>query len=315
MNLWRYIFVPLVGLTFILPACGFFNSKEKRDVLTIGTRHITLDELKKDIQRLSVEMNGTGQTKTVPQSELWLNQIIDHYLILEYGQENGISITDEEVEEAVDKIKKDIPPEDFKNILLQGYINFSEWKETFKNQLLVNKIIKKVLGDITLEHYDEIKKYYETHLEEFKHLPMVKFRQIVTRTKTQAEELRQKIEQGADMAMLAKEYSITPEAKNGGEVGWLEKGTLEESLEQTIFSLTVGKTSPVINSPYGFHIIKLLAIRTEGVKSLPEVRKEIESNLLYQKREVFYNDWLSQLHRKYPVKINYEILKTLELNP
>jgi peptidyl-prolyl cis-trans isomerase C len=313
MSLWRHIFVPLVCLPFILPACGFFSSQENQDVLTIGTRHISLDELKKDIHRLSIEMDSTDRNLTVLQSELWLNQIIDHYLILEYGRENGITITDEEVGEAVDKIQKDIPPDDFKNILLQGYIDFEEWKETFKKQLLINKIIKKVLRDIALEHYDEIKNYYETHVDEFKHLPMVRFRQIVTRTKAQAEELRQKIEQGADMAVLAKQYSITPEAKNGGEVGWIEKGTLEESLEQTIFSLAVGKTSSVINSPYGFHIIRLLAMRTEGVKSLPEVRREIESKLLYQKRELFYRDWLSQLHRKYPVKIHYEILKKLEL--
>ncbi|RPI75858.1 MAG: hypothetical protein EHM45_14325 [Desulfobacteraceae bacterium] len=313
MSLWRYLFVPLACLPFILTDCGFFPNQENENVLTIGTRQVNLDELKKDIHRLSVEMDSADRNLTILQSELWLNQIIDHYLILEYGRENGISVSDEEVAEAVDKIKKDIPSDDFKDILLQGYIDFAEWEETFKRQLLINKIIKKVLGDIALEHYDEIKNYYETHMDEFKHLPMVRFRQIVTRTKTQAETLRQKIEQGADMTVLAKQYSITPEGKNGGEVGWLEKGTLEESLEQTIYSLAVGKISPVINSPYGFHIIQLLAIRTEGVKSLPEVRREIESKLLYQKRELFYRDWLSQLHRKYPVKINYDILKKLGL--
>ena len=155
--------------------------------------------------------------------------------------------------------------------------------------------------------------YFDANQEEFKRPIMVKFRQIVIRTREEAQNIRKRLMQGEDMSQLAREYSIAPEADNGGEVGWVAEDNLEASMAKAIFSLPIGKISPVVETAYGFHIFKVLSKRPAGFQSLPEAITEIESKLNYEKEAQFYKKWLKDLRATFPVKINEDLMKTLEL--
>ena len=91
--------------------------------------------------------------------------------------------------------------------------------------------MRKVSENITPVTFDEIRTYFETHRNEFTRPEMVKFSQIVTRTKDEAEDIQNRLKKGENLGDLAKKYSITPEARNGGEVGWVSKGELHESMD------------------------------------------------------------------------------------
>jgi parvulin-like peptidyl-prolyl isomerase len=110
---------------------------------------------------------------------------------------------------------------------------------------------------------------------------------------------------------LAKKYSVAPEAENGGEVGWVAKGQLEESMEKTLFSMDVGTISNVVKTPYGYHIFEVLEVRPEGIKGLSEVRQEIMSKLRSYKQEAFYKKWLDTLKSELRIDIDKEKIKTL----
>jgi parvulin-like peptidyl-prolyl isomerase len=142
---------------------------------------------------------------------------------------------------------------------------------------------------------------------------MLEFRQIVARTRKDAEDLLRRLRNGEDMTELAREYSIAPEAENGGYVGWVSKGHLEESMEKALFSMPRGKFSPVIETPYGYHIFEVMSARPAGRKELPEVISEIESRLLSQRREKFYKKWLQELRTHFSVKVNEDLLDSLEM--
>ena len=160
--------------------------------------------------------------------------------------------------------------------------------------------------------YHDVKTYIESHQNEFMRPRMAKFRQVVTRTKDEAEKILQRLKNGEDLDALARAYSVAPEAENGGVVGWVAQGELEESMEKVIFSLPVGRISPVVRTPYGYHIFEVLSKRSEGLKSLPEAMEEIESKLSHEKMELFYQRWLKELRVHYPVSVNNELLNTLE---
>jgi len=109
--------------------------------------------------------------------------------------------------------------------------------------------------------------------------------------KKQAEELRARAVKGEDFAALARKYSgdqIT--AKNGGDIGFLAKGTMPESFDEALFSLEVGEISDVVETPYGFHVIEVLAIR-EGDVPVEEAKRELAE-------ELYRSDWLEARARK-----------------
>lgn len=308
----KRLFCLALAISFPLSACGILDRSEEDVVIIVGERKITTDELKRDIKYIAAGMGMTDQGVKYVIDPL-VSKLVDHYLILEYGREKGITLSEKELESAVKEIKKDYPEESvFQEILLQRYLDYEKWKEGLRQQLLVKKIMAKVSENINPITFDEIKTYFETHRNEFTRREMVKFSQIVTRTKDEAEDIRKRLDEGKNLTELARRYSTTPEAENGGEVGWVSKGELHESIEKAIFSMPVGKISRVVKTPYGYHIFRVQSKRPKGFKSLPEAMDEIQSKLFHQKQDTFYERWLKQLRGLFSVTVNQELLVTLE---
>lgn len=293
-------------------ACNILDSSDEKVVIIVGKSKITADELKRDIKYITSGMGVTEQGVKFVIDPL-VSKLVDHYLILEYGRQRGITLSEKELESEIQAIMKDYPNEAvFRQMLLQRYLDYEKWKEGLRQQVLVKKIMRKVSENITPVTFEEIKTYFDTHRNEFTRPEMVKFTQIVTRTKDEAEDIRKRLEKGENLGDLAKKYSITPEAKDGGEVGWVSKGELIESMEKAIFALPTGKLSPVTKTSYGYHIFEVQSKRPKGLKSLSEAMEEIESKLFLHKQETFYERWLIQLRGLFPVQVNKDLLATLE---
>jgi peptidyl-prolyl cis-trans isomerase C len=298
-------------MPFLILGCGPSDQAKDKVVLVVGSRQITTDQLKRDMEFISADMDVPDRDRNRIREQI-LGLVIDHYLILEYGRKMGISVSENEVQRVVKDIKKGYTEGAFKDALLRGYVDPEQWEERIREQFLVDKVIKKVTENITPPDYQDVKRYFEDNKDEFKSPEMLEFRQIVTRSREEAEALLKRLNNGEKMPELAKKYSIGPEAEKGGKVGWVARSDLEESMEKALFSLPLGKTSPVVKTPYGFHIFEVLSVRPEGVKQLPEVIREIESRLLIQRRELFCKKWLGDLRSQFEIKINQDILNEME---
>lgn len=301
-----------VAMCLILSACDILDRSEERAMVIVGERIVNEAELKRDIIEMTSGMGLTDQSVKEILDSL-IDRLVDYYLVLEYGRQNSITISEQELESAIEDTKKDYTEEKvFQEMLLLRYLNYDEWKEGLRRQLLVRKIIEKVYEGISPITPDEIKAYFDSHEIEFTQSPMVKFSQIVTHSEDEAKALRERLLKGEHLDELARQYSMAPEAEDGGEVSWISQNALDESIDKVIFSLPVGEISPVVKTPYGYHIFQVDAKRPEGPKSLQEARDEIETMLILQKQEVLYNNWIVRLRELFPVKINHELLKTLE---
>ena len=301
-----------VAICLILSACDILDRSEERAMVIVGERIVNEAELKRDIIEMTSGMGLTDQSVKEILDSL-ISRLVDYYLVLEYGRQNSITISEQELESAVKDTKKDYPEEKvFQEMLLHRYLNYDEWKEGLRRQLLVRKIIAKIYEGISPITPDEIKAYFDSHEIEFAQPPMVKFSQIVTHSEDEAKALRERLLKGEHLDELARQYSTAPEAEDGGEVGWISQDALDESIDRVIFSLPVGEISPVVKTPYGDHIFQVDSKRPEGPKSLQEARDEIETMLILQKQDVLYNNWIVRLRELFPVKINHELLRTLE---
>ncbi|MFQ5667153.1 MAG: SurA N-terminal domain-containing protein [Candidatus Binatia bacterium] len=136
-----------------------------------------------------------------------------------------------------------------------------------------------------------IQRYYDTHIPDFTKPERVHARHILFKVapdtsaalkaevRSKAEAVLQKVKAGGDFAALAREYSDDPNAAQGGDLGWLAHGKTVQPFEEAAFALAPGATSDIVESPFGFHIIKVEAKEEAHSQPLDEVRDQVRAAL------------------------------------
>lgn len=117
---------------------------------------------------------------------------------------------------------------------------------------------------------------------------------ILVETKEKADELKAQIEGGADFAELAKANSADLSAARGGDLGWLNPGDTVPEFERAMNALRPGEVSPVVRSPFGWHLIQVMERRLQDVTD--ERKRNAARNILRdRKADEAYEDWVRQL--------------------
>jgi len=180
-------------------------------------------------------------------------------------------------------------------------------KATYNNSIPEKRQIKYVVIDTgktaaaTTVTDQDLQSYYDQHRDEFRVPEQVKVTHILIKTplptpgakedekaiadaRAKAEDVLKQVKAGGDFAKLAEKYSDDPgSAKSGGELGWIGRGRTVPEFEKAAFSLGKGQTSDLIKSSYGFHIIRVEDKQEPHLKSLAEVKNEIEEKVKQQK--------------------------------
>jgi peptidyl-prolyl cis-trans isomerase D len=195
-------------------------------------------------------------------------------------------------------------------------------KATYNNSIPEKRKIEYVVVDsskvaaaATVTDQD-LQTYYGQHREEYRVPDQVKVSHILIKTplpapgakedekgiadaRAKAEDVLKQVKAGGDFAKLAEKYSDDPgSAKNGGELGWIGRGRTVPEFEKAAFSLGKGQTSDLVKSSYGFHIIHVEDKQDAHLKTLAEVKGEIEEKVKQEKiahaTEAAGNSLLSQ---------------------
>ena len=262
-------------------------------------------------------VNITSLENGVPREEVWssinslVGRIVNDSLILEYGQDMGITLTELELEKAIQGIVKDYPEGSFEETLLTNCIDYDRWKERLREKLLIKKVVKKQIESLAPISHHAIKSYYQERREDFRHPPRAKLMHIVTRTRGEAQAVLTRLGGSEDMAKIVKEQSISSGIQGDCGLNWATKDMLPRPLSTMLFSIPVGELSSIIETPYGFHIVKVLQREPAGIKELFEVMGEIENRLLSEAVERHYRAWLGQLRNDYTVTVNYTLLDSI----
>jgi parvulin-like peptidyl-prolyl isomerase len=282
-------------------------------VMVVGDQRLTADVLKKDLVFATEDLPISTRDAKQVKSRL-LDHIIDRYLMLEYARQNDIIVSEDEFQAHLNEIKEGYSESHFEELLLRKSGDPEAWEKRLREQLVIERVIKSVTKDMAPPDHKEMMAYFESAPNRFKAPDRVKFRQIFCGTRKQARQLHARIRAGESLADLAREYSEGPEAENGGEVGWITKGTLDKTLDKTLFSLAPGDLSPVTKGPSGYHIFETVSRRPAGFQAFSEVIGDIEQTLIEQKRESFCRKWLQNLRTDIRVKINQKEMDTLEFS-
>jgi peptidyl-prolyl cis-trans isomerase D len=201
-----------------------------------------------------------------------------------------------------DDLRKGLHPTDAE---LKAF--YESHKNTYANSIPEKRKIKYAVVDFNkLEAgvqvgHDELQAYYDQHRDQYRTPEQVKVSHILIKTplpgpdgkvdekgatdaQHRAEDLLKQIRGGAKFEDLAKKYSEDPgSAKEGGSLGWIGKGRTVPEFEKAAFSLPKGQMSDLVKSSYGFHIIRVDDKQDAHMKTLDEVKDQIEPVLKQQK--------------------------------
>jgi parvulin-like peptidyl-prolyl isomerase len=126
--------------------------------------------------------------------------------------------------------------------------------------------------------------------------------QIVVNDMDSAKKALERLKAGEDFAKVAADVSIAPEAKQGGDLGFITPWIMPEPLDRTIFKMKVNAVSPIVRSSYGYHIFKVMESQPARSRSFREAREDVMADLRLQKEDDAFVAWLEGLKKKVVVK-------------
>ncbi|GAI11028.1 unnamed protein product, partial [marine sediment metagenome] len=167
-------------------------------------------------------------------------------------------------------------------------------------QILMEKIVSKAV--IVTEK--EIRDHFERYKANFAKPEEIKASHIVLRTEVEAKAILSQLKAGADFAELAWRESIDPTTKEkGGDLGFFSRGKMIPAFEEAAFALEAGEFSEVVETPYGYHIIKVDEKKPAQEPNLELVREEIRKTLTEQKTWTTRSNLLQNLREEAKIEI------------
>ncbi len=285
-------------------------------VATVNGEKILLRDYNKKLERALKLPRGVptlGPEEQVRLREGVLTGLITEKIMLQRAAELSLSVDDNELMERIREIKKDYSGGSFSEALAEEKIDFSAWREELRNTLIVEKLVDEDVNARISVSDEEAERYFNDHRTEYAAGKRVHVAQIIVRDRDRAEEILKRLKKGEDFGKVAEEVSIGPEASSGGDLGFFGPGVMPEAIDKAVFSLSPGRISRIVRSPYGYHIFKVLERDEGGAKSFSEVKEQILADMKRQKEEKAYADWLDGLRARAKIERNEKLLKKISL--
>jgi peptidyl-prolyl cis-trans isomerase C len=238
-----------------------------------------------------------------------LKEFLVKSLTLDWARSQNLVIEESALDKEAEKLRASYPDDlSFRRSLALENLSFAEWRDKLRYIMIEREVFKKLNDKIKPPKEDEIKKYYEDHKDLFKKKERIYIRQIVVDEEAKADTIKIDLKT-KDFGEIAKKYSITPESKNGGVVGWIEKGTVDYF--DPLF--TAGSGLQTIKSPFGIHIIRVEKKAPASVQPLEEVRSRIIRALKAQREQAEYVAWLDAQLRSSKVLKDYDLMNSISV--
>lgn len=307
---WRKVAsrsTPLLLLA-LLVACKEQPAPSADILIKIDNHSITLQEFRRDFERT---LAAGEQPQTAERDALqraFIAQTIDRQLAIAEAKRLGIEVTETEVDTALAEHRRDYPTGKFEENLREKQITLDEWKRDLKERLLMEKVANKIAGEQVKVSDTEIADYYRANREEFDRPAQVRARQIVVASEAEGEKVLALLKAKQPFAEIAKAHSLSPDAEQGGDLGFFGRGEMPAEFDAVVFNLPLGQLSPLIKSEYGYHIFLVEERREAGKHSLEQARDEIRGRLRAEKEEHLYREWLDRLRDQAKIDVNWTLL-------
>ena len=253
---------------------------------------------------------------TMVKSEI-LENLINAEVLYQHSQKVGVKVDDQAINEQVASIKKRFPDEPaFKKALAEMQVSEKEIRGQIQRGLAINQLLDdQVRQKIEITEV-ESKKFYNNNPNLFKQPEQVKASHILVKVAPGAEEtqkkqargkiemVQKKVGQGEDFGALAKTYSEGPTATREGDLGFFRRGQMVKPFEDAAFSMKVGEVSDIVQTQFGYHLIKVTDKKSPRTVGYDEVQLKLEQHLKKEKEKSAIQAYIDNLKKSAEIKRN-----------
>lgn len=292
-----------------LHGCG--SPEESRSAIAqVGDRAITLKQYHQALKRLMQPGQSSTSDEMKELKKELIKQLVEEELVLGEARKLGIKVSEDELSAEVEGLKKGYGEDaTFKDAVVERYGNLENWKDEIRRKLLMEKTIQQAVRDRAAAMVTEsaARAYYMENLHEYDTPEQALARVIVVSSEDEAKKIRKKLT-ARNFASVAKEASISPEAKNGGELGYVAKGEMPRVLDDTVFRLRPGELSHIVKTDSGYHIFLSEGRRKKGRLQFKDVKDRIMEKLRKDAESRELSAWLGTLRANTRIAIREDLL-------
>lgn len=286
-------------------------SQDPAVVATVNGEVIKRADFERLLAREAQAMEGNGPRtpeQVEPYKTALLETLIERALLLQAAGAAGVTVTTEEVDRRVLALSSEYPAGTFDEALAKSQTSRAALTRSTREQLTIEKLLTQEVHARVAVTEVQISQYYEEHLADFQEPEQVHAQQIVVKGLDEAKRVQAQLWQGKKFQDLARRYSLSPDARVGGDLGFFARGTMPPAFDEVVFKLNIGGTSEVVSTEYGFHLFRVLEKKPARKREFIEVRGSIEERLLQTLRAEAQKTYVAALRAKATIVINDESL-------
>jgi peptidyl-prolyl cis-trans isomerase C len=285
-------------------------SKEK--VAVVNGAVISRADYDSEIARFERQMTMSGRAPDTQElSEMKkrvLDGLIDRELLKQETVKKGISVDDKEVDQQLATLRQRFSSEkEFTDTLAKMNVTEAGLKTQLRQDLAIKQLIDQQIASKVTVTPEEVKTFYTSHPELFKASEMVRASHILIKAdpnaspedKAKARDrisaIQQRVKKGEDFAALAKESSECPSSANGGDLDYFQRGQMVGPFEDAAFALKPGTVSDIVETQFGYHLIKVTDKKDASTVGFDEIKGKIEEYLKQQKVNEQLAQYVGQL--------------------
>lgn len=245
-----------------------------------------------------------------------LDRLIEDLILRQEARRLGIVVREEELTATIQQAlaKRNLSIDTLQEALIKDGTNYEKYREATRSDMIKSRILQREIRPRVSVTNEEIGAFYQEHRDEYEGKLRVRLLMIAlpvptgsdeaaqAAQRTKAESILKRIRAGEYFEALANENSMG-QGRSGGDIGYVEKGSMNPIIEEVAFNLKPGEVSGVIETPQGFYIIRALDKRGGGNLSLKATRAEIEEQLFLEKIDKKYMEWLAEKRQKAHIEI------------
>jgi peptidyl-prolyl cis-trans isomerase C len=322
--MYSRILILLVIAALVLPSLGCSGDKGEDGstagsmeggalVVTVNGRELYENEIEQEVARIQTQLSGR-----VPMQQLEsmgevirqqaVNNMINRVLLEQAADREKIEIPEEQVKERADQVKSGFGSDEaFKEQLDASGLTEAGFQQEVELALRIEALLDSQTDDLQATDESDVRDFYDTNIERFKKPEQVQASHILipfgetdgepekAAKREKIDSLLTEIRSGADFAQLASEHSSCPSKARGGDLGFFGKGQMVKEFEDTAFGMGIGDVSSIVETQFGYHIIKVTGHQDASTVPFEDAKGDILAYMEGQSKQQAVGTYIDSL--------------------